>query len=119
MIPLSKAFCSSSGSQATFHSSRDPVTPGAKGAEVNWPIFGSFLPAPSSSGASEDISPGICIPAQSLNTACECVRKLPTMCCKREKVSVERKTHLSPILHFVPSGLGLLTEKGGPLLSIL
>ena len=59
MIPLSKAFCSGSGSQATFHSSRDPVTPEAKEAEVKWPIFGSFLPAPSSSGPSEDLSSGI------------------------------------------------------------
>lgn len=28
---------------------------------------------------------------------------------------MERKTHLSPILHFVPSGLGLLTKKRGTL----
>lgn len=34
------------------------------------------------------------------------------MCCKRDKVSVERKTHLSPILHFVPSGLGLDRKRG-------
>lgn len=41
------------------------------------------------------------------------------MCRKREKVSVDRKTHLSPILGFLPSGMGLLMEERGPQLSIL
>lgn len=96
MIPLSKVFCSGSGSQAAFHSSRDPVTPGAKEAEVKWTISGSFLPAPSSSAPSEDIALEFAFQC-SLNTACECVQKLPTMCCKRDKVSVERKTQ--PVSH--------------------
>lgn len=57
MIPLSKAFCSGSGSQAA-HSSRAQSLQ-TKEAEVKWPMFGSFLPVPSSSGPSEDISSGI------------------------------------------------------------